>query len=727
MKGEQKIEVAFLWHMHQPDYRDRERKRILLPWVRLHGLKDYYDMPARLARYPEVHQTFNLVPSLIEQIECYASGGWEEDELELFKVPAQDLSDNQKHRILDDFFRSPEEQMIRPHARYHSLLRDKHLHGAGEILRIWNPQDWRDLQVWRQLAWIDKTILDRDAILSGLIAQERDYSEDQKGVLLERMLHWLSETVNVYRDLQDDGILELSTTPYYHPILPLLIDPASVHESMPDCPLPDPTGNHPEDARVQLQRALDFHEGRFGKRPKGVWPSEGSVSQETAALLGELGALWFATGEDILAASLGRPVRKGDRATEDLYKPYQTLGGKGPIVVFRDQRLSDLIGFEYSKWDAEKAADHFINQVLAIGKGWTGEEPPLVSVILDGENCWEHYAEDGGPFLDALYERLQTNSAIHCSTLSEALEHRHPVPLERLSAGSWINGNFAIWMGDEADRTAWGLLEETRRTLVEQQESGTVNEEVLAEAWEEIYTAEGSDWFWWFGDSNSSEQDALFDEMFRLHLMRVHTLLGLEPPPRLQSPIETRPPLGSDNPDPKLPAPPLIDGRESHYYEWRGAVCYEPGRQSGAMQRIGENVIQKVYYGLNADRFYLRADSMRPTWEGEPEWRWEIRISSPCQLRLRYTRQKEGFLIERATNGENGQWTPVPKEQATAAEEAVFEAAIGLDMLAPGEGNTLSFHIGCPAGSAGVEWTPPLSSFSLTLPGKPCAGLLWFP
>lgn len=727
------LQLAFVWHMHQPDYRDRDRKRFEMPWVRLHALKDYYDMPARLGRYPGIHQTFNLVPSLIEQIEDYLSGEWTEVELDFFFKPADTLADGEKEAILTHFFNGPEEFLVRPYPRYNELLRDYRSKPKSGAIRSWSASKWRDLQFWRQLAWTDPFIREKDPFLNGLIAQGQDFREDQKEPLWQRMRHWLSESIEIYMRLREEGSVEVTITPYYHPILPLLIDPHSAHESMPGCPLPEPFGLHPEDALYQMEAALAFYEKRFGARPRGVWPSEGSVSQETARLLSDLGVEWFATDEDILARSLGRPVRGGPgdgaSALPDLYRPYRTLSGKGPVAVFRDHRLSDLIGFEYQRWAPEEAARDFVVRLLRIHKGWEEEEPPLVSIVLDGENCWEYYPEDGGPFLDALYARLSETPQVQCVTVSEALAHCAAIPLQNLSAGSWINGNFYIWIGEEEDRRAWGLLEKTRRALVAAEKNEEASPAKLREAWEDIYAAQGSDWYWWFGDTHSTAQMALFDELFRKHLIRVYTLLDLEVPSELYSRIASAESLAEALPEPIFQVPPILDGKESHYYEWKAAAVFDPLREGGAMRAAEASGLEKVWYGCDDSAFYLRLD---PAEETKNARSWELRIHSPSLLQFRFTREGNGVKATRrrigdSSENDNGEIELSGSEEVSHAVDRVLEVRLGWDILETDGAKTLSFTVGVETADGKVDRIPAHSHLGITLPQGDRPSRYWFP
>lgn len=731
------LDLVFLWHMHQPDYRDRAQQKILLPWARLHALKDYYDMPARLSRYEGIHQTFNLVPSLVEQIECYLNGNWHETELDLFLRRAEDLSENEKHLILKSFFLSPEDRMIRPYPRYASLLREYRLKGPSDVIQRWSAQEWRDLQFWRQLTWIDPLIREQDEYVEELFRKGQNFEESCKDGLLERMKFWLGESLSVYKRLQEEGRIEVSVTPYYHPILPLLIDPASVREAMPDCPVPQYWSKCPEDARAHVEKAVAFYEQRFGRKPVGMWPSEGSVSQDTARLLQETGIKWIASDEEILASSQGQSLRTGSAshpAAERLYLPYATLNGQGPTILFRDHHLSDLIGFQYATWDPQDAARHLVGEVLKVKDKWNRPERPLVSIILDGENCWEYYDRDGGPFLDALYSLLQQQPEIRCCTVSEALEEREREPLPTLSAGSWINGNFFIWMGEEEDRKAWGMLGQTRQSLTTAMVESDIPSTKLAEAWEELYVAEGSDWFWWFGSSQQSRQDALFDEMFRLHLLRIYELIDMEAPAALHNPVETVLPERITRMDPYLAASPIIDGQETHYYEWRAAARFEPSRQGGAMQQVDKSRLEEIRYGVDEDHFYLRVDPSIHLHRSLTPWRFELRITSPVPMRIRFVSTETGIKIQKGplvlspqADDEQEVWKEVSKDEGSATEKSILEASLSWTILESHPGEVLSFFVGCPAGKDEIEIVPPLSSLYVIMPGKDRPGRHWFP
>ncbi|MBI5682535.1 MAG: glycoside hydrolase [Deltaproteobacteria bacterium] len=429
MKDNSPIHVAFLWHMHQPLYKDPVDGRYPLPWVRLHGTKDYYDMVHILERYPSIHQTVNIVPSLLEQLIDYTEGRAKDRFLDVTTKPADILTLDDKRFLLDKFFFANWENMIMPFPRYWELLKKRGLHSYNgnfsEAIRYYAVQDFLDLQVLFNLAWIDPLLRDDDDFLKGLEKKGQYFTEDEKSRLIEKQYDILKIIIHEYRKMQDLGIIELSTSPYYHPILPLLCDTDSARDAMPWVVLPNSRFVHPEDAMEQIAKGIRYHENVFGKKPAGMWPPEGGVSEDAVSLIARHGINWIATDERILEQSLGKHIRRDDnnRCLDPhiLYKPYKMLkGGNEIAMVFRDRILSDLIGFVYSKWDAGKAADDLVERLLYIRESLGSEiEGHLVTIVLDGENAWEYYKNDGNDFLNALYSKISSNNLIKCVTIGE--------------------------------------------------------------------------------------------------------------------------------------------------------------------------------------------------------------------------------------------------------------------------------------------------------------------
>ena len=624
------LKVIFLWHMHQPDYRDTESGISMMPWVRLHGVKDYLDMVTILDDFPNVRQNFNLVPSLLDQLQGYVDGSLTDKNLELTIKKADSLTVDERVFLLDSFFHAHWDNMVKPFPRYWELLKMRGFHptpdSLNEIQRYFSNQDFLDLQIWYNLIWIDPIFHEQYDFLPNLIRRGRNFSETNKASLLNIQQKILGRIIPAYRERQERGQIELSTTPYYHPILPLLYDTNLAAISQPHDPLPNLRFSHPEDVSAQINRAVKQHEYYFGRKPAGMWPSEGSVCQEIIPFFERAGIKWIATDEGILANSIGREVeRNRDEVVKDpadWYRAYQVseAGGPGVEVIFRDHLLSDLIGFVYSHWNEEQAADDFISRLKKIKTAMgsrIGES--AVAIILDGENAWEHYPKDGALFLQELYARLNDNPEFEAVTISDYLSHRHePVPkIEKIYPGSWINRNFRIWIGHQEDNLAWDYLGRARRELVlfEQHHKGEIDADQelkynINKAWEHIYIAEGSDWCWWYGDDHSSENDADFDKLFRQHLMTVYRCLKLEIPEYLHHPIiQSEKNLHYDR---EITAfiNPEINGNTSDYYEWRGAVFFDGTQLGGAMHRA-EYPVKELYYGFNLENFFLRIDIER--------------------------------------------------------------------------------------------------------------------
>jgi alpha-amylase/alpha-mannosidase (GH57 family) len=460
-----RVHVVFLWHMHQPEYRDPSTGAFVLPWTRLHALKDYWGMVKLLERFPKIHATFNLVPSLIRQIEQYAAGQFHEAWFDLAFRPAADLGDHERAAFLARAFHANHEQMIRRWPRY-SELHERALRLGSLAASRFSTREMRDLQVLSQLVWTDEEYLAGHPVVHGLAEKGAGFTEEEKLALKAAQAELLSQVLPEYRRVSDRGQIEISVSPFYHPILPLLVHTDVAREANPYADLLHPPFRHPEDAREQLVRARATVESTFGRAPAGLWPSEGSVSEAVARLAAESGFRWLASDEGVLGRTLEINFPRDARGVPEnavrLYSPYRLLRDEGEIAaLFRDHFLSDLIGFVYSRMEPEAAAEDFYRRLRAIGESVTGARPLTVPVILDGENAWETYRQNGRPFLAELYRRIEADPDIRALTVSEALAAAGELPpINRLAAGSWINANFDIWCGGADDLRAWDLLRE---------------------------------------------------------------------------------------------------------------------------------------------------------------------------------------------------------------------------------------------------------------------------
>jgi alpha-amylase/alpha-mannosidase (GH57 family) len=578
------ITLSFLWHMHQPFYKDLWTGQYKLPWTRLHALKDYAGMVEILGEFPAIHQTFNLVPSMIAQIEDYATGAASDPFLDVALAPAESLTDAQRSFMLRYLFQANVDRIISRYPRYRELYdkRDR-----------FSTQDLRDLQVLSQIAWFDEDVLAGDAELRELVKKGRDFSLEDQAVMASKQQESLERVLPVYRDFALRGQIEISTTPFYHPILPLICDTDIAAVSHPGISLPS-RFRYPEDAREQLCRAKSYMREKFGTEPSGLWPSEGSVSDEALEIAADCGFKWAASDNGVLARTLHR-----DATPEVTYQAYLwRRNGREMRMLFRDHYLSDLIGFDYQRVEPETAAAHFLSRI----RENCGGRESLVPIILDGENAWEWYKANGRPFLRALYRRIAESPDLEAVTVCEALARFKEQAIESIFPGSWINANFDIWIGAEEDNRAWELLLDARKAYA----SATgVSEEMRKLAYEELLIAEGSDWNWWYGPEHGSDNRPEFDQLYRDHLTNVYRALGITPPEALAQPI-LKSQEGEFRAAPENPIHPVLDGEVTSFFEWLGAGRYHPDLRSGAMH--GDAPVREIFYGTDGKNLFVRVD-----------------------------------------------------------------------------------------------------------------------
>ncbi len=617
------LSIALIWHMHQPFYRDLRTGEIPMPWVRLHGSKDYLHMAEVLARHPAMHLTINMVPSLTDQGLAWAEGREADDLARLAEQTTWSLDD--KRAILGLCFSVNWNNIIRARQRYAELL-DRRPQALADP-NAFSDADYRDLLAWFNLAWIDPNWLARDASLAALVVKARGFTAADLRIIHAKQREIASTVEPLYRQLAARGQLEICASPYFHAILPLLTDTDCARRASPGLPLPSPRFAAPEDVAAQLRLAVEAHTAHFGAPPKGLWPAEGAVSPEILPLIRAAGFQWLASDEEILSRSLGRPLqRDGSNLLIDprvLYQAYRVLAGTelGPYIIFRDHELSDRIGFLYQGMPGSQAAEDMIYRLLEIRRRINDPDKPyLVSIILDGENCWEHYEHNGDTFLDALYDGLSRRPELKPVTVSEFLAGRRPAAtLARLATGSWIGGDLTTWIGDPEHNRAWDLLRRAREHLAAASAQNTQKPREpgfsekpgslpdLTRAWQALYAAEGSDWFWWYSHRNNSDQNALFDRLFRHNLAAVYEALGDEAPAWLAEPI-SQTPAGPDGRGATGYISPRLSGSPYPSEGWAAAALLQPaGASTGAMQRA-EGAIERLFVGHDERALYLRLD-----------------------------------------------------------------------------------------------------------------------
>lgn len=571
--------VSFLWHLHQPLYKDNITNSYILPWVRFHSTKGYYDMAHILSDFPEIKVTFNITPSLIFQIMDIAKNNINDYHYEVSKKEADALSEEEQVFLLSNFFLCNWETMVFPYPRFRQLLEKRGRNVGREELQKkrteFTEQELRDIQVFYNLVWFGNKAR-KDEFIKGLFAKGSNFTEEEKQILLKKQIEIIASIIPKYKELQDKGQIEISTSPFYHPILPLLLEREGGFGFV-------------SDAEKQLTNALNFYANTFEKQVNGIWPPEGGVSDNVFPLLLKHGIKWCATDEEILFNTIPNLSRNA------IYKMYDLLGIK---VFFRDKNLSNLISFTYSHNKPADAVSDFISYIERIRDcvpAIPGEH--IVSIILDGENPWEFYKDSGYEFLSGIYKGLSNLSNVKTTTFSGFLEiNPDATSLSHIFPGSWIDHSFRIWGGKIEKDKAWNYLKKTRDKLLK-----TFPDKV--DAWEEIYIAEGSDWFWWYGDDFNSSQDDVFDLIFRTHLKNVYRMLGERAPLYLDEPI-TKPKFIEPQTLPSHSISPIIDGRITSYYEWLGSGEYDINFLSQTMY-YSENRIKKIRYGYDLNNLYI--------------------------------------------------------------------------------------------------------------------------
>lgn len=596
--------LVILWHMHQPEYADPATGEYVLPWTRLHAVKDYDEFADVLAEFPDVHTTVNITPVLCGQLEALGQGA-RDVYGSVSAKSASYLTQVEREFILANFFKANFETMIRPHERYAEILFERGREATParihEAARIFSVQKMRDLQVWANLAWSGSYLRQTDPVVSELLEKGRDFTEEEKLALLQVHQRVCAGVLEKYKRLQQNGIIEISTTPYYHPILPLLLDMNDAADACPGLILPQQTRVFAEDARWHVESALASAERRFGRRPDGMWPSEGSVSEKTCDLLASCGVKWAATDEKILEKSLNGQI--DGPFSQALANIYSLATPHGDVrFFFRNHDLSDRVGFMYASRPVDESVADFLAGVRDAGK----DPSSVVSVILDGENAWEYFR--GGtcrPFLTELLGALQT-SGITTRTCSECIRAADVTPktLERIRPGSWINGNFNIWIGHPEDNAGWDAVQSVR-DIAERMIPGTQRDKAMRL----LRIAEGSDWYWWFGDDHSSEDDPMFDKLFRDNLATICALAGEPPPKSVLEPIKRSRSIQIAKPPTEL-FTPTVDGSIRPFYEWIGAGRVDMSFMAGAMHKAIYH-LQRIFWGFDESHIHLCLETVK--------------------------------------------------------------------------------------------------------------------
>ena len=731
------LQVAFVWHMHQPYYKDDLTNTYLLPWVRLRSAKDYFKMPALLDAYPKIRATFNLVPSLLAQIEDYGKEESVDLFLNLSKRDAGELTAEERGFIIRWMRESPRALRVQQSPRYLELA------SRGAEAQF-TTQDMRDLQVWFNLAWCDPAWAESDPRLAELKRRDRDFSEADKDPLFEAQMEIMAKVIPKYRELADRGQAELTFSPYYHPILPLLAHVDSARTANPQIQLPDRHFSHREDAQRQIELGQGLFERLVGRRPTGMWPSEMAVGESVIGLATQANLDWMISDEEVLARSLDTNFyRDGEgrvNAPDQLYRPFKVeREGRSLSMVFRDSQISNSIGFDYQRMSSVDGARNLVGRLKRI-REQQGDKDYLAVVALDGENAWEFYPRDGHDFLNAVYTELEASPEIVTTTVSDFIrEHPPQQSLRHLHTGSWIGASLDTWIGDPEHNIAWELLADTRSWLEEQSLQKPQQADAAALGWREILITEGSDWFWWFSRKHDSGMDTIWDNQFRLHLRNVYKLMGQRAPARLFQPIIQRTPTSER----QVPAE-SISPKSRTDPVWSKAGYYIVGSGFGALHRPA-GFVERVLYACDSERVYLSIDSPRSPADLEAQkiqfWLYCSGVPAEgnggkLELPLPLTAAAEfGFdaaHVVRIVPRVGGALVTVARvdEAQTSAEPiGTFDEAdpffvrIPLSMLGRHGGDTMEMALVVTRDGRDIEQVPPSGSLGLRVPDDGSAAL----
>tara|TARA_R110001592_G_scaffold59620_4_gene180935 strand:+ start:3822 stop:5543 length:1722 start_codon:yes stop_codon:yes gene_type:complete len=548
------LRVVLSWHMHQPQYRNLSSRQYALPWTYLHAIKDYVDMAVYLESNAKAKAVFNFSPILLEQLQDYSK------QISLFFSHNQTINDpllsalvaptlphDEEHYIslVKQCLKANEKHLINRFPQYKKLveLADFIRQNNGTLIYT-NNQFLSDLLTWYHLAWMAETTRKNDTRIIKLIEKGSGFSMHERLLLLRIISEQIDSIVPRYRNLVGKGQIELSMSPHSHPILPLLLDFKNATQAQPDIKLPSeaqyPGGK--ERSQWHLEHGIQLFEKLFGIKPSGCWPSEGAISEDSLALLNDFGFKWIASGQQVLQNSLNKSrIPK----PECIHHPY-SLKDQSLKCFFRDDRLSDLIGFTYQDWHGDDAVNNLVYELERIAQSHSKTKDKVVSIVLDGENCWEYYYKNGYYFLTALYEKLSNHPTIELTTFQECIDaNLQAIQLPTVVSGSWVYGTLSTWIGDADKNKAWDALVKAKRTFDKFIESDLLDEQQKANAKEQLAICEGSDWFWWFGDYNPAESVSDFESLYRNHLANLYRFLGQEIPEELTTTMSQ----GSGNPE----------------------------------------------------------------------------------------------------------------------------------------------------------------------------------
>ena len=600
MSQTKKLSIAFYWHMHQPVYQLTPQGDYLMPWVRLHAVKDYLDMVLLVDKFKDLKLNFNLVPVLLDAFIDYGENNLHDIHSRLTIKDVKDLTDNDKEFIINNFFDSNYYSMILPNPEYQRLYQ-KYQMSLGNDINIFTDQEYSDLMALFNLVWFDSIHQNSYPELKKLIKKGKNYTLEDRIKIIDLQREIIKKIIPTYKKFLEKGKIEITTSPYYHPILPILLDITSIKTS-PESELPSNL-KMALDAKMQTEMAINRIEEIFGVRPKGLWPSEHCINSSVLEMIKELGIEWTISDEGILSDSIKFEFNRDFKGyVEDPYHLLKTYDFKGTGVIFRDSLIPNLIGFEYPNHSPEAAANDLYDRIkVAQSKLLSSpDENHLLTIAMDGENCWESYLADGAIFLSTLYSLIENDPTLETVLLSDYIEKDNKKPLAKIGSGSWVNRNFKLWIDEPIKNLAWTYLKQVRDDFSSYVKQNPLDTNIEA-ARKELFICEGSDWFWWYGEPNDSGRDNIFDYIFREHLKNIYKCLGLEVPPYLDIPLLSA--IAKPSRYPKGEFTPTLNGTVQDDESWLNAGCIKI--PDGPV--LKENKFyDKVCFGYDKNNLYMR-------------------------------------------------------------------------------------------------------------------------
>lgn len=606
------LSVAFVWHFHQPNYQVQPNGIRLMPWARLHAIKDYLDMLLIMDKFPNLKLNFSIVPTLLDTIEDYANNEAHDIHSKLAVTPVDELTPDDKLYILNYFFDANYENMIAPNPRFNELY-NRRYEQQDVSIDSFSLQDYSDIMMLFNLVWFDPIWKNVYPELKKFEDKGRNYTLQDRINLIELNRKIIRQIIPTFKKYQDEGRIEILTSPYHHPIVPILINPKDLKFTNSKYSLLETKVALMVDLKEQIKLSIEKITDTFGKAPKGVWPSEHCVSQKALDVFANMGFKWVITDESVLSNSIKKEFIRDFRGCYEnpydicsLYS-YQTKQEKEINIVFRDSFIPKLISFEYPHRNSANCADDLFERIKTVYDKLrvSPDSNHLLTIAMDGENSWASYPEDGRLFLEKLYSLIEEDNTLKTVLIGDYIENnkKFEKKLKKVASGSWVNQEFQLWIGEPTKNLAWQYLIEARNLFKANEKAGKLTKEQIQSIKNEIYIAEGSDWFWWYGEPNNSGQDHIFDFLFREHLRNIYEIMEENVPDYLDLPLISV--IGKPSKNPRREIKPLINGSSVDNDEWNFAGCIDiPG---GPI--LQENkLFNRIYFGTDSENLYLRFD-----------------------------------------------------------------------------------------------------------------------